>query len=182
MSIDESSIDIETDEVESSLDNDDQLEKSVFDLNLSESDQSGDTSESDNVSSIDEEDEKILNTLPLHLRRVAKKAYLGEKNETSDEEGDFSDDEEWEKFKKSNWGVKKKNYYDGDTGDLEIGQEFKDAEEEEGTALEQLKMNYEKMILSDFDTNFSGELDSPSKSGVNFSGVEKIGAKGSACG
>ena len=34
----------------------------------------------------------------------------------------------------ASWGKKKKNYWEGDTADLEIGQEFEDAQDEEEEA------------------------------------------------
>jgi hypothetical protein len=51
------------------------------------------------------------------------------KNDNSDLENDFSDDD----VNKDNWG-KKKTYWNGDTADLEIGQAMEDAEEEEAAA------------------------------------------------
>lgn len=48
------------------------------------------------------------------------------------------------------WGKKKQDYYDGDTGDLEIGQEFDDAEEEEEAAKEILKEKRSRMRAVDF--------------------------------
>lgn len=47
------------------------------------------------------------------------------------------------------WG-KKKDYYSGDTADLEIGQEFEDAEEEEAAAKEVMKEKISRMKAADF--------------------------------
>ena len=49
-----------------------------------------------------------------------------------------------------NWGKKKKNYYHGDTADLEIGQEEEDAYLEEEAAKEVLKARYAEMEEDDF--------------------------------
>ena len=48
----------------------------------------------------------------------------------SDEESDADDEED----ETSGWG-KKKNYWSGDTADLELGQDMQDAEDEEEAAL-----------------------------------------------
>jgi len=48
------------------------------------------------------------------------------------------------------WGQKKKNYYHGDTADLELGQEMEDAELEEEAGREVLKARLQRMEESDF--------------------------------
>eukprot|EP01035_Chromulina_nebulosa_P018560 gene18560-24283_t len=60
-----------------------------------------------------------------------------------------SDDDNEISNKSNDWG-KKKSYYSGDVADLEIGQDFEDAEEEEETAKELLQEKYGKLKESDF--------------------------------
>ena len=74
-------------------------------------------------------------------------------DDDEDEEGVSSDDEEDEEMPMSNvrdWGRQKKDYYDGDTADLEIGQEEDDALVEEEAAKEIQAARYEQMKEEDF--------------------------------
>jgi len=53
-----------------------------------------------------------------------------------------------------NWGKKKHDYYDGDTADLEIGQEREDADMEVKAGREVLKVRMEGMTEDDFELDF----------------------------
>lgn len=53
------------------------------------------------------------------------------------------------------WGKKKKNYYAGDTADLEIGQDIEDAIDEEAAAIELNTEKLKRMKDSDFYDDFN---------------------------
>jgi hypothetical protein len=64
-----------------------------------------------------------------------------------DDDSDDDDDDDGEGD--DSWG-KKKTYYTGDTADLEIGQEFQDAEDEEEAAKDLMKKKVARMKASDY--------------------------------
>eukprot|EP01083_Nonionella_stella_P119971 359008_1 len=114
----------------------------VFDLGLgqsddeSDSDSSGSDSDSEGESSSDEEESR-----PTRAQ--------------SDEDSDDDDSSIEGGFELPdpdilNWGKQKKDYYNGDTADLEIGQEIEDAELEEEAGKEVLKTRLEGMTEDDF--------------------------------
>ena len=95
-------------------------------------------------------------------------AASGESGESSeDDEGDEiggsddssagEEDEEPGEDPNSGWGRRKSVFYNGDTADLEIGQDFEDAEDEEEAAREQQKTMYTSLADSDFFGDFLGE-------------------------
>lgn len=67
-----------------------------------------------------------------------------------EDEQDFDDESDIPMDEAGNWGKRKKNYYHGDTADLEIGQDAEDVDVEEEGAQEILKARYSKMDESDF--------------------------------
>ena len=67
-----------------------------------------------------------MNNLPANLRQ---KIVQGKSISDSEDDEELSEEEV-----EHSWGKKKKNYYTGDTADLEIGQEFEDAQDEEEEA------------------------------------------------
>ena len=80
----------------------------------------------------------VVDNLPSDLRRqVLKRGAAANKKKQGDAAEDSEDDDdedEEEEVKDAGWGRKKGVYWSGDTGDLEIGQEMEDAEEEEEAA------------------------------------------------
>lgn len=136
----------------------------VFDLGL---DQSDDESESNDGSSSEEEQEATLRRQPL---------------QAIDDSDDSSTDsvDQLEESDLLNWGKRKKDYYHGDTADLEIGQEVEDAELEEEGAKEILKARMENMTEDDFmlDNEEEDTEDEDVDTDVKSSGdVEMISAK-----
>ena len=80
-----------------------------------------------------------------------------ESEQESSQESDTDDssignemDQDVEETDLLNWGKRKKDYYHGDTADLEIGQEVEDAELEEEAGREVLKARMEHMSEDDF--------------------------------
>jgi U3 small nucleolar RNA-associated protein 3 len=73
-----------------------------------------------------------------------------EDDEVSDDESSIEDMNDIPKTDLLNWGKRKKDYYNGDTADLEIGQEIEDAELEEEAGKEILKARLEGMTEQDF--------------------------------
>lgn len=135
----------------------------VFDLGL---DQSDDESESNDGSSSEEEQEATLRQ-PL---------------QAIDDSDDSSTDsvDQLEESDLLNWGKRKKDYYHGDTADLEIGQEVEDAELEEEGAKEILKARMENMTEDDFmlDNEEEDTEDEDVDTDVKSSGdIEMISAK-----
>ena len=136
----------------------------VFDLGL---DQSDDESESNDGSSSEEEQEATLRRQPL---------------QAIDDSDDSSTDsvDQLEESDLLNWGKRKKDYYHGDTADLEIGQEVEDAELEEEGAKEILKARMENMTEDDFmlDNEEEDTEDEDVDTDVKSSGdIEMISAK-----
>ena len=118
-------------------------EEAVLDLAV------GDESSSDDDSSVaDEDSDRVPQESSSH----------GEASSSSDDASseDDSDDDEMPVQDIRDWGKKKSDYYNGDTADLEIGQEKDDAFVEEEAAKEiqaarLAEMNEEDFLLSDDD-------------------------------
>ena len=111
----------------------------VFDLGL---DHSEDESESDESEEDSSDEDEPSSRKPLQ--------------ESDDEGSEEDDDSSIDGFDENaepdllNWGKRKRDYYHGDTADLEIGQEVEDAELEEEGAKEILKARLEGMTENDF--------------------------------
>ena len=73
-------------------------------------------------------------------------------SDDSDESDDAGEDD--------NWGRKKKQYWQGDTADLEIGQDIADAEDEEAAALELHQTRLKRTKMEDYDVDYSDASDS----------------------
>lgn len=123
--------------------------------------------------------------LPAHLRQqvlkkeaAARRRKAGETVEESDDNSDLG--ESGGEEEEAGWGRKKKTYWEGDTADLEIGQEMEDALEEEEAVQDLFKEKSKRMKASDFMDEFedsgSGSEDDSSDSGDD-SSVEKWGSK-----
>jgi hypothetical protein len=146
---------------------------------------SEDDSEYDGEENEEERELKeLVNNLPANLRQqvlkkeaAARRRKAGEAVEESDEgdsDAEDSGDEE------EGWGRKKKTYWEGDTADLEIGQDMDDAIEEEAAAQDLQKQKVKRMKASDFMEEFaaSGSEESASDSGSDDDdSVEQWGAK-----
>jgi len=118
----------------------------VFDLGLGQSDDESDSSEGESSSSSDEEESRPT------------RAQSDDDDDSSIEGGfDLPDPDIL------NWGIQKKDYYHGDTADLEIGQEIEDAELEEEAGKEVLKTRLEGMTEDDFmlDDDDDSDNDDP---------------------
>lgn len=106
-------------------------EEGVMDLGISASPDDSNDSDSDSDSDQDapmESDEE------------------NESQDEMDEEDSESDDDEDERTNQDrilDWGSRKRDYYHGDTADLEIGQDFEDAkvEEQAGREIQQLRLD-----------------------------------------
>lgn len=128
-------------------------QENVFDLGLGDGD---DDSSDDDVDSDDSDDR-------LENMRKAKKTRATNYNESdsdgetpsSDSNDDTDDDDSIDDFEIPetdvlNWGKRKKDYYNGDTADLELGQEVEDAELEEEAGKEVLETRMKDMTEDDF--------------------------------
>jgi U3 small nucleolar RNA-associated protein 3 len=135
-------------------------DQAVFDLDVSdEEEEEGGESEGDYSSEDPDSEEDILSMLPEHLRKAAMEAEDGDDGLNDGSEGEDADNVE----KGLGWGRKKSAYYDADTADLEIGQSFEDAEEEERAALEQQRAAVARLSEGDFadmDEDSDGDSDS----------------------
>lgn len=109
----------------------------VFDLGLDGSEEESDSD--DSGADADSDDEESTSRKPLQ-----------------NDDDDDDDDSSVEGFDEAadpdvlNWGKKKNAYYNGDTADMEIGQEMEDAEQEEIGAQEVLQARLEGMTEGDF--------------------------------
>ena len=100
----------------------------VFDLGLDQSQDESDSDDSDNSDEGSSDDDE---------QEAAPRRPLQDSDDDDDSSIDgFDEDAETDIL---NWGKRKKDYYHGDTADLEIGQEVEDAELEEEGAKEVLK-------------------------------------------
>ena len=72
-------------------------------------------------------------------------------NESEDEDALEDDNED------INWGTKKKTYWEGDTADLEIGQDIEDANEEEAAALELHQSKLKRITAQDYEVDYSDD-------------------------
>lgn len=80
----------------------------------------------------------LVNTLPANLRQ---KIVQGKSISDSEDDEELSEEEA-----EASWGKKKKNYYTADTADLEIGQEFEDAQDEEEEAKASVVYNHSRNV------------------------------------
>ena len=112
-----------------------------------EDEEDGDDEDDDDDDDEENELKNLVNRLDPKLRQ---KVMMGVKGQAAD-----SDDEEEEDGtgKSSSWG-KKKAYWDGDTADLEIGQDVQDAEDEEEAAEELQRQKLDRMQESDYFEDF----------------------------
>ena len=135
----------DSDEEEEGLGND---VENVFDLGLDQDDDDDDDSDDDDSDDGSEEDDSEAG---YKARQQDPKPDLDQSGDDSDDSGDSSIfEQEMDEEKLLNWGKHKKDYYHGDTNDLEIGQEVEDAELEEEGAKEVLKARLEGMTEDDF--------------------------------
>lgn len=107
--------------------------------------------ESDEGSDDDEDNDlkKLVGRLAPSLRNKILSNQVDEESEEEDETHDMKD----------SWGKKKSTYYAGDTADLEIGQDFEDAEEEEEAVKEMHKNKISRMKESDFIDDIDEDSD-----------------------
>ena len=113
----------------------------VMDLGAPDDDDDDDDSESD--------DDSSSNTNESQQEQDETKFDDSDSDSDSDSLEDLEDDED-NRTKLLNWGKRKKDYYHGDTADLEIGQDFDDAEVEEEAGREIQQMRFERMDDDDF--------------------------------
>jgi hypothetical protein len=147
----------------------------------SEGSDEGSYSEEDSEDGEDEAEgdlKDLLNNLPANLRQqvlkkeaAAKRRRAGEQVEESEEESE--EEEEGDE----GWGRKKKTYWEGDTADLEIGQEMEDALEEEEAAQEMQREKAKRMKASDFMDEFEASGSSDSSASDSDDSAEEWGVK-----
>jgi U3 small nucleolar RNA-associated protein 3 len=100
--------------------------------------------------SSDEEDDDDDSSSEEENRFVDKKGENYSSSGDSDSSDDDDDDDDMIQEDPRNWGKKKSLYYQGDTADLEIGQEEDDAFLEEEAAQEIQQSRFEEMEEDDF--------------------------------
>lgn len=112
--------------------------ENVFDLGVGQSDDDSTTTSDSNEDdgSMDQEE------------GLQDESY-GE-DEVSDDDSSIEGMDDIPKTDLLNWGKRKKDYYNGDTADLEIGQEIEDAELEEEAGKEILKARLEGLTEQDY--------------------------------
>jgi U3 small nucleolar RNA-associated protein 3 len=127
---------------------DDQVnqKENVFDLGLDDDDSSEDDDDTDNSDNSDTDDGSVGNVKQTRNARNSDETP----SESDDDDDSSMDDFEIPETDVLNWGKRKKDYYHGDTADLEIGQEVEDAELEEEAGREVLKTRMEGMTEDDF--------------------------------
>uniref|UniRef100_A0A7S1XTG6 Uncharacterized protein n=2 Tax=Phaeomonas parva TaxID=124430 RepID=A0A7S1XTG6_9STRA len=165
-------------------------EEGVYQLELDDSD---DEDDDDLESSEDDEDGDDAMMMPR-----GRGAGLDEDDEEDDNEDDDEDDEDDDMDDDvsdvdseaddaagtvgdptKGWGRRKSDYYHGDTADLEIGQDFEDAEEEEEAAREM--RSAELKGLEGAEDSFFGDLLSGAPAAPALKkGGKKKGAKAKA--
>ncbi|CAM9515519.1 unnamed protein product, partial [Ectocarpus sp. 8 AP-2014] len=106
---------------------------------------SSDDDDDDDDSEEDDSDASELPELPEHVRRAAMQASSDDDDDDSDGDGPGGG-----KFGAGGWGKNRSSYYNADTADLEIGQEFEDAEAEEEAALELQRASYKRLDPADY--------------------------------
>merc|ERR1712127_380706 len=117
----------------------------VMDLGLpgSDDDDSDDSdSDSDDSSNGDKDEEMPDNS------DDSSAASFSSSNSSSSDENDKDELDKHTAIMK--WGKRSKDYYHGDTADLEIGQDFDDAKVEEEAGREIQQLRYERMDDEDF--------------------------------
>eukprot|EP00752_Nemacystus_decipiens_P007260 g6499.t1 len=127
-----------------------------------------DGSSEDDSEEDDDSDASELPELPEHVRRAAMEA-------PSDDDDDDDSEEGGGKFG-AGWGKSRSSYYNADTADLEIGQEFEDAEAEEEAALELQRASYKRLDPADYGE----EEEEEEEEGGDEEGesTERVAAKG----
>lgn len=132
----------------------------------------GSDEESDDEDASETELDQLVRNLPADMRRrvLQKKGAQEEEDSDSDLVGgsDEDDDEEEE-----GWGKKKKMYWNGDTADLEIGQDIQDAEDEEEAARELGRQQKSKLRDEDFFEDFKGSKKDKSNATKNAKGNDR---------
>jgi U3 small nucleolar RNA-associated protein 3 len=113
--------------------------ENVFDLGIGKSDDESTTTSG----SSSQDDGSIGQEEGMHDESL-------EDDEVSDDESSIEEMDDIPKTDLLNWGKRKKDYYNGDTADLEIGQEIEDAELEEEAGKEILKARLDGMTEQDF--------------------------------
>lgn len=111
-----------------------------------EDEDADDDSDSDDEDLEGDELKQLVDNLPSKLRQqIRKKADIEKRRKAGMEvESESDSEEEEESEQEEGWGKKKKTYWQGDTADLEIGQEMDDALEEE----EAVKVSGNVVLLS----------------------------------
>lgn len=117
----------------------------------SEEEDSDDDNDSDDSNEGNELDD-LVDKLPAHLRQ--KVIMKNNKDDDNDSEDDESEEEVADET--SGWG-KRKNFWSGDTADLEIGQDIEDAEDEEDAAMALRREQIAKQKESDYFDEFEDD-------------------------
>ena len=124
----------------------------AYNNNSDDSDDDDDNSNSDDSDDNNDHDNELKNLVnnldPKMRQAVMRKA--GRKGAADGDDSGSDDDIGGVANKEESWGKKKKTYWEGDTGDLEIGQDFEDAEDEEAAAGELHQQKLQRMTDADF--------------------------------
>ena len=138
-------------------------EEGVFDLDVDTESSSGDDDDDDDDDEDDDEEEgeRESDDEPPKQRRqqassVERAGLLSAEDEADEDE---DEDEAAGARKVRQWGKHKQQYYNADATDLEIGQDFGDAEEEEAAAREVEQARYDEMEEEDYVDGLGGSDD-----------------------
>ena len=140
-------------------------EEGVFDLDVDTESSSGDDDDDDDEEEDEDEDEDEEEDSddepPKQQRRQASLSVerAGLLSDEEEEDEDEDEDEAAGARKVRQWGKHKQQYYNADATDLEIGQDFGDAEEEEAAAREVEQARYDEMDEEDYVDGLGGSDD-----------------------
>jgi len=145
-------------------------EENVFDLGLGgSSSESEDDGEEDSDSTGTSDDEAMG---PI----ATADGSSDDDDDDDDENASSSSEDEFENQAAEtdvlNWGKSKRDYYHGDTADMEIGQEIEDAELEEEAGKEVVKVRMEGMSEDDFILDMDDADDDGNESGKKAKEIE----------
>eukprot|EP01038_Epipyxis_sp_PR26KG_P005893 gene5893-8131_t len=141
-------------------------EDSDKEVDINESDEDENDEDEDDYSDEENDLKQLVNNLPDSLRQKILRNKKKNRNGDDDDDDnvDLRNNENEVDDNEASWGKKKNVYWTGDTADLEIGQDFDDAEDEELAAMEMHQQKVKNMKESDFLDNLDDESDHSSDS------------------
>mmetsp|Transcript_6003 Transcript_6003/g.9014 ORF Transcript_6003/g.9014 Transcript_6003/m.9014 type:complete len:725 (+) Transcript_6003:118-2292(+) len=164
-------------------------QENVFDLALGDDDDDSDDDDDD-----DSDDRYAEKKQKMKIRSSTNYSESDSDGHTPDSDVIYDDDDDDDDDSSHgfeipetdvlNWGKRKKDYYHGDTADLELGQEVEDAELEEEAGREVLETRMKGMTEDDFmidddddDDSDAGGSDSKKRKGATTSLTSAMNAK-----